>query len=482
VNDPQPVTALVGATLIDGLGGTPIRDSVVTIAGDRIVEVGTRSSVALDRPAEVIDLTGRFLLPGLIDVHVHYFEWMGDLFLAHGVTTVKDVGNDLEWIASTRDQIEAGSANGPRIYFTGNGLDTPPPRRDHFIGIENEEMARRVVRILHEGGAMAIKIRETMQVDLLRPIVDEAHRCGIKVTGHLRSMGAAEAGEAGIDGLEHAAGLVQSTLDSWLKIDLDTLEKADVYAKYVAERKSFSLIPRGRGEAVVKELANRDVALIPTMSGWWRMASERRHRFRDEDARFANDPTLAYVPEMARSIWSTSQLYDVPDPDDQAALLRGYDLVRHFLRFHTEHGGRVLGGSDTFVGVPGLSTQRELLFFVDTGYTPLEAITMTTIDNARFMDLEDDLGSVEPGKLADLLVLDADPLASIDNIARVSAVFRGGVAVDLDGPSHPRMPAARPEMVRPLQVERRLIADGYRFSSPSFENPHEHEPVTGGCC
>ena len=88
--------------------------------------------------ADVVDVTGQFLLPGLIDVHVHYFEWMGELFLAHGVTTVKDVGNDIDWICSTCDEIEAGRANGPRIFFTGNGLDIPPPRRDHFIGIESE--------------------------------------------------------------------------------------------------------------------------------------------------------------------------------------------------------------------------------------------------------------------------------------------------------------------------------------------------------
>jgi imidazolonepropionase-like amidohydrolase len=481
MNDPTRPIALIGATLIDGNGGTPVADSVVTVVGDRIEQVGTRQTVAIPTGATVVDVSGKFLLPGLIDVHVHYFEWMGDLFLAHGVTTVKDVGNDLEWIRSTRDEIEAGAANGPRIHFTGNGLDTPPPRRDHFIGIENADMARRTVRVLHEGGAMAIKIRETMQVDLLRPIVDEAHKCGIKVTGHLRSMGAAEAAEAGIDGLEHAAGIVQSTLDTWLKIDLDTLERADVYAKYVAERKSFSLIPRGRGEAVVKELANRGVALIPTMSGWWRMASDRREQFREEAARLAADPALAYVPEMARSIWSTSQLYDVPDPDDMAALRHGYDIVRHLLRFHTEQGGRVLGGSDTFVGVPGLSTQRELLFFVDTGYTPLEAISMTTLDNARFMDVADSLGSIEPGKLADMLVLGSDPLASIDNIADVAAVYRGGQPVDLEGPRHPRMPTARPEMIRPLWVERKLLAGGYEFEHPSFAEPHRHT-VSGGCC
>ncbi len=469
----EPVIALVGATLIDGRGGQPVEDAVVTVRGDRIEAVGTRQSVEVDPEASLVELTGRFLLPGLIDVHVHYFEWMGDLFLAHGVTAVKDVGNDIAWIASTRNEIESGQARGPRIYFTGNGLDTPPPRRDHFIGIENDDMARRVVRILHEGGAMAIKIRETMGIDLLRPIVDEAHQLGLPVTGHLRSMSAADAADAGIDGLEHASGLVQSTIDSWLKIDLDTLEKADIYAKYVAERKSFSLISRTRGETLVRDLARRDVALIPTMSGWWRMASERREQFRTEDARFAEDPALSYVPEMARSIWQTSQLYEVPDADDVAQLQVGYDIVRHLLGIHSEHGGRVLGGSDTFVGVPGLSTQRELLFFVDAGFTPLEAIRMLTIDNAVFMGVADELGSIEMGKLADLLVLDADPLASIDNIGRVSAVYRGGTPVDLAGASHPQMPTARPTMVRPLWVERRLLDDGYRFGHPAFDQHHE---------
>src|SRR5262245_35522881 len=95
------VRALVGATLIDGRGGPPLADAVVVIRGDRIDSVGPRASVAIPADAEVVDLTGRFLLPGLIDVHVHYFEWMGELFLSHGVTTVKDVGNDIAWIAST---------------------------------------------------------------------------------------------------------------------------------------------------------------------------------------------------------------------------------------------------------------------------------------------------------------------------------------------------------------------------------------------
>jgi len=274
-----------------------VNDSVVILHGDRIASVGTRRSSPIDATTEVVDLDGRYLLPGLIDVHVHYFEWMGELFLAHGVTTVKDVGNDIAWISQARDEIESGAARGPRIYFTGNGLDIPPPRRDHFIGIESDDMARRVVNVLHEGGAMAIKVREMMPIEVLRPIVDEAHRLGLKVTGHLRAMRAGDAAEAGIDGLEHASGIVQSTLDPWLKIDLDTLERIDVYAKYVAERKAYSLISRSRGEALIADLARRGVALIPTMSGWWRMATDRIEQFRDEDAAIAADPAFAGIRE-----------------------------------------------------------------------------------------------------------------------------------------------------------------------------------------
>ena len=205
---------------------------------------------------------------------------------------------------------------------------------------------------------MAIKIREMMPVEVLRPIVDEAHKLGLKVTGHLRAMRASDAAEAGIDGLEHASGIVQSTLDPWLRIDLDTLEAIDIYAKYVAERKAYSLISRPRGEALIADLARRDVALIPTMSGWWRMASDRIEQFRHEDAVLADDPALGYVPEQARSIWSTSQLYDIKDSDDLAQLHVGYDIIRHLLRAHAELGGRVLAGSDTYLSVPGLSLQQ----------------------------------------------------------------------------------------------------------------------------
>ena len=455
-------TALVGATIVDGRGGDPIVDGTVLIDDDRITAVGPRSAVAVPASAEVVDVSGAYVLPGLIDIHVHYFEWMGELFLAHGVTTVKDVGNDVEWIATARDEVERGVATGPRIYYTGNGLDVPPPRRDHFIGIEGDEMARRVVRLLKEHGAIAIKVREMLPVELLRPIVEEAHLLGLPVTGHLRGqMDAREAAEAGIDGLEHASGIVQATIDTWITLDLDALEAADVYAKYVAERKAYGLINEARAEVLIELLAARGVALIPTMSGWWRMATSRRDDFADEDARYADDPLLAYVPEEARSIWRTSKLYHIDDPDDLSQLHVGYGKMQRLLQHHRRAGGRLLAGSDTYLSIPGLSLQRELLFLVDAGFTPMEAISMATHENAAFMGLDDELGAIEVGKLADLVVLDADPVAAIENIGRVAMVVKGGRVVDTTYHADYAVPTPRPAMTRPLWVERRLVADGY---------------------
>ncbi|HWM22560.1 MAG TPA: amidohydrolase family protein, partial [Ilumatobacteraceae bacterium] len=176
---------------------------------------------------------------------------------------------------------------------------------------------------------------------------------------------------------------------------------------------------------------------------------------------YADDPLLAYVPEEARSIWRTSRLYRIDDPDDLSQLHVGYGKMQRLLQHHRRAGGRLLAGSDTYLSIPGLSLQRELLFLVDAGFTPMEAISMATHENAAFMGLDDELGAIEVGKLADLVVLDADPVAAIENIGRVAMVVKGGRVVDTTYHADYAVPTPRPAMTRPLWVERRLVADGY---------------------
>ena len=450
----QAETVMTGGTVIDGTGRPPIKDAVVLIRGNRIIRVGPRGKIKYSRTAHIIDVAGKYLLPGLIDIHVHYNDWMGEMFLANGVTTVKDVGNYVEWISVVSEEVEQGKVRGPRIFYVGNGLDSPPPKRDHFIGLESPQMAKQVVKLLHERGAVGIKVRERLTRELLRAITEEAHRLQIAVTGHIRRVNAYDAALDGIDGLEHASGIVQATADAGAKIDLDNI--TNDYQRYVAERKSYSLINPAKAAELVKFLASRHVALIPTMAGWWRMATERRDDFAREDAQYANNPALAYVPEDTRKIWATSLLYKLTDAEDLVQVRSGYRNVQEILRQHYKAGGKVLAGSDTFISIPGLSLQRELLFLVDSGFTPLQAISIATHDNAQFLRKDKGLGTIAPGKLADILVVSANPLEDIRNTQRVAMLLKNGEVMDITYHGDYSIPTPRPSLTRPLWIERQL--------------------------
>lgn len=447
------ITVLAGGTLIDGRGGAPLRDAVVVIEGNRISAVGRRGSVVVPARAKHLDISGKFILPGLIDIHVHYNDWMGELFLAHGVTTVKDVGNYVEWAATASEEIDKRLARGPRLFFTGNGLDAPPPAREHFIGIENPETARRVVQLLHERGAVAVKVREKMTADLLRVITAEAHRLGMRVTGHIRKVDAREAALAGIDGLEHVSGVVQATWDRPLETDLDALNE---YVRYIEERKSYALINPKKAAILDDLLVQKKVALIPTISGRWRMVSERLDEYAREDAEFASNPLLAYVPADARRMWETSAIYKLEKAGDAALVKTGWEKIRELLLRHYSKGGRVLVGSDTYLSVPGLSLQREMQMLVNAGFTTRQVIAMATRDNAEFLGRGSELGTIERGKLADLVVVNADPLVDITALRRVDMVIKDGRVEDTNYHPDFSVPTRRRTLERPLWIERRL--------------------------
>lgn len=451
----EAMIALVGATLIDGNGRAPVSDAVVIVKGDRIIRVGRRNTVRYPRTAKVIDLKGKFLVPGLIDLHVHYSGWMGELFLAHGVTTVKDMGNDVEWISTISGEMKRDEARGPRIFYVGNAIDSPPPERDHHIGLDDPATARRAVTLLRDRGASAIKVREKASPEIIRAVTGQAHKLGLIVTGHVGHTNARDAALAGIDGLEHASGIVEATADGPRppKPAGEGLEKA------TWEIKSYALINPAKAAELVKFLASRKVALIPTMSNWWRMATDRREAFAQEDAEYARNPLLSYVPEQIRQIWTTSVLFKVQDISDQAQIDLGYRKVQDLLIKQYKAGGRVLAGTDTLVSIPGLSLLREMMFLVDAGLTPADVISIATRDNAGFLGKGKDLGTISVGKLADLVVLSANPLEDIGNFRRVAMVMKGGRMVDTTYHRDYSTPTPKPKLSRPLWIERQLRLD-----------------------
>ncbi|MCS6805215.1 MAG: amidohydrolase family protein [Acidobacteriota bacterium] len=453
----EPIIALVGGTVIDGHGGPPLQHTVV-IKGRKIAQVGRQHEVNIPGTARVFDVSGKFLLPGFIDLHVHYFDWMGELFLVHGVTTVKDVGNPIEWISSVSRDVERGRMRGPRILYVGYGIDAPPPVRDSHIAVQTPDMARRAVRLQHQRGATAVKVREKITFDLLRAITEEAHKLGMHVTGHIGHLDARQAALAGIDGLEHASGVVEATATGPIPEypGKDDLEKA------IWELKNYARIDSAKAVELVKFLAARNVALIPTMSNWWRIASPRRDDFARQDAEYASNPALAYVPEQVRQVWRSSFIFRAKNADDLAQLETASNKVQELLRQHHRAGGKVLAGSDTFLSIPGLSLHREMAMLVDAGFSPLKVISMATKENAQFMGQGKTLGTITPGKLADLVILHANPLDDIRHTQRIAMVIKDGELVDMTYHSDYSIPTPKPTIMRPNWLERQLTMRGRR--------------------
>ena len=448
----QGVIAIVGGTVIDGTGTSPVKNAVVVIKGNKIVSVGSKNRTKYPRDAKVIDATGKYIIPGLIDMHIHYHDWMGELFLAHGVTTVKDLGNVVEWISAVSADVEQGRMRGPRIFYVGNGLDAPPPARETHVAVDTPEMARRAVQLLHSRGACAIKVREKITPELLQAVTAEAYRLGIRVTGHIRRTDAREAALAGIDGLEHASGVLQAIANHPREAEAGQNE----LQTFVTDLKAFGKLESAQSEALITLLVSKKVALIPTMVNWWRMATERRDDFAREDASCASNQSLTYVPEAVRNWWAASAIYNVKNPDDLAQIKLGFKKIQDLLLRHYKAGGKVLVASDTFNSVPGLSLQRELILLVDSGFTPMQAITMATHDNAEFLGKGNDLGTIARGKLADLVVLKANPLSDIRNIEQIAMVIKDGQILDTSYHSNYSIPTPKPKITRPVWLEKEL--------------------------
>lgn len=450
----DPVTVIEGGTLIDGTGGQPLENAVVVVRGNRIAAVGAKGRVSYPRQANVIRADGKFILPGLIDAHVHYHEWQGELHLAHGVTTVKDTGNPVEWLEALSRAIAAGQTAGPRLFYTGNSLTSPPALKDHHVGLQSPEMGRRAVRILKAHGAIAAKVHQQITPELLRAIADEAHQLGLPVTGHLRRIGAKEAALAGIDGLEHSTGIPRSTGANPGRLVTDDPEN-DLVGYYddlneAAEMQEENFAP------LVRLLIAKRVAIIPTLVTWFRVASDRRAAYAREDAVFAQVKALRYVPEEVRKLWQTSAIYEPASASDLERFRRAYAKMSRFLKQFHDAGGTLIAGSATSVMVPGLSMHREMEMMVDLGLSPRQVVDMATRQNAEFLRQDKELGTVTVGKLADLIVVERNPLEDIKNIGRVALVLKDGKLVDRSYHADYQMPVPRPRLTRPVWLEQQL--------------------------
>ncbi len=398
--------AIVGATLIDGTGAAPVSDTAVVIHGGRIVAVGPRSKVKIPRNAKVIDARGKTMLPGLWDMHAHFeqVEW-GPIYLAAGVTTVRDCGNELEFITAVRDAIAQGHGLGPRLLLAGF-VDGTGPLAIGTARADTPEQARMWTNRYHDAGFRQMKIYSSVKLEEVKAVADEAHRLGMTVTGHVpEGLNAYQVIEAGQDQINHI-GYIADIMHAPFPPEMSRMEKRKATADIdidSPEAKKALLFLKEHHTVVDPTLALSEFFFATTAK---------------PPASF--EPGVSKVaPELAES------LTDVEPPSERSQIMErifGKDLAIVGALHHA--GIPIVAGTDQTV--PGHSLHRELELYVQAGFTAMEAIQSATIVPARVMGLDKELGTIETGKRGDLILISGNPLGDISSTRNVEFVITNG--------------------------------------------------------
>ena len=466
-SEAQNATPLViqGGTLIDATGRPPLEDAVIVIEGNRFKAVGKRGEVAVPSGSRILDVKGKTILPGLIDGHCHLLDFVGELYLHLGITTCPDITqNDDEWTMAQRDGTNLGKIRGPRIWSTGTRLVGPPPpwalRAESGYLIKSPEDARAIVRKKKEAGIEIIKFNEYVSPEAIKAGAEEANRLGLPVTCHcLDVFLAAQAGFAGVE--HHWAPGMTSIADvkkRWEVHELRMTGKintADVAFYY--EPENF--------DKIIKAMTENKVSWSPTIATWFRPLSPSAGRFKERELSILDNPRAAYLPAVMRE--QTLRQYDryAKFPGDRLQRTReGYGKIADFIARFVKAGGIIRAGSDPNNGLPGLGVHEEMVMFVEAGLTPMQAIQAGTINVARAFRKDKDFGTVEPGKVADIIAVEGDPLKDIWAVQNVKVVVLNGEVVDTDFHADYKnpIPNIRPWRATPrdIEISPRSIAQG----------------------
>src|SRR5216684_4060062 len=382
--------AITHVYIIDATGSPPQPDMTVVVKDGRIVELGKSDAVHAPANAKAVNASGKYLIPGLWDMHVHtvFGEWLPrnekvvlPLFVANGVTGVRDMGGDLDVLKEWRAAIAAERLLGPRMIIAGPMLDGPVPRFPSSAPVANAADGRKVVDHLKSRGVDFIKIQSLIPRDGYFAAADEAKKLGIVFAGHVPdAVRAAEASNAGQKSIEHFTGIFEGC---------STIEEQLVKG------------PKGLGLHVK-----------------------------------THDPLAKYAPSAWKDrTWPmfVSDIEKDMDTDPLPVRKKFVQMELDMTLAMFRAGVPFMAGTDTAAGVhvfPGFSLHEELALFVRAGLTPMQALQTATLNPAKFMNRLADMGTVEQGKLADLVLLDANPLDDIDNTRKIRAVVLAGRYLD----------------------------------------------------
>lgn len=422
---PPNGVALVGATLIDGTSREARPDMVVVVRGDHIESVVPHSGFELPPRTRQADLTGRWIIPGLIDTHAHVARWALPRYLAYGVTAVRDVHGAQDSILSLRERASRGAVLSPRIYSAGAMIDGVPTTYPNAIGVRDADGARRAVDRLAVAGVDFLKVYTRITPALLRAILDEARTFGLSVTAHLGLTDALTAAELGVRSIEHMSGVPEAATDP---TPFFAAHQRGFFPGWTYFERSWAGLDSAALARVANRLVARHVILIPTL-----VLHETFSRL--DEATALADPALAAVPDSERLRWDVAGMIRRAGwtPADFKAFRRSRPRQDLFVREFQAAGGMIAAGTDAAnqLLVPGASEHTELELLVEAGLTPRDALFAATRNAARLLGA-DSLGTVTPGQVADLVVLTRDPLRDIRNTRSVEQVMLDGRLMSAD--------------------------------------------------
>lgn len=425
VGAPGPPIAITNVTVVDTTGGPAQPNMTVVIQGDRVAAVGRTGGTTVPAGARIVDGTGKFLIPGLWDMHIHTFfgDWVPGgkevtlpLFIANGVTGVRDMGSDLEPILAARRDVANGTLLGPRMVISGPMLDGPKSQFPAAIAIATPEDGRRAVIMLKGRGVDFIKIQSYVPREAYFAIADECRKQKIEFEGHVPdAIRASEAADAGQKSFEHLIGVFEGSST----IEDDLIKGPKGPARFL------DTYDAARETALIQLLAKKQIWQCPTL--YW-----ERGQWLVDAIDVTKDTDAKYAPASWREkSWPKFTAGIIKDLDTDPLAVRE-KFVAHELgivKRLQKVGVPFLAGTDTPAGVdvlPGFSLHQELQRFVDAGFTPMEALQTATINPAKFLGKSADFGTVEKGKVADLVLLDANPLEDIRNTRKIAGVVANG--------------------------------------------------------
>ncbi|MGW0660002.1 amidohydrolase family protein [Streptodolium elevatio] len=423
---------IVGGTLIDGTGAPARPNQAVVIVGDRIVWVGDGAGRApIPSGARIVDARGKYVIPGLSDTHTHWTvleKIVPPLFIANGVTSVREMWGYPE-VRDVRRRIDSGELLGPRMVMASTVLDGTvsllgPPS----VRVGTPEEARAAVRQAKADGCDFIKIYSYLSPECLHAIADEARLQNLPFAGHhAYRLSVGEVSDAGMRSFEHLHGMpvpLSSDEEGFRRqIAATPMDPADPRAFFRTMRELERQAAGMYNPAKASRVYARWVR-----NGTWQSPTLTVNRVMSSPAdTYARDPRLKFIPPDLRQFWADAvRVYAPVTPEEIAQQREFLDRRLAMVREMYVAGVGILAGTD--VGnpycFPGFGIHDELELLVEAGLTPMQALCTATRDAARFLDL--DLGTVAPGKAADLVLLEADPLRDIRNTRRIDSVVTRG--------------------------------------------------------